>query len=98
MVVVILHLHADDGVDEEEHGQKEADVGQRLERLHESPEQNADGVALPQKFDEARRAEKAKEADIYEPNIVKCFLPEERWGNFVKNIGSPRAPAYYKYS
>ena len=55
----LAHLHADYGVNEEEHGQKETDVGKSLERLHEGPEQDADRVALPQQFDEARSAEKA---------------------------------------
>ena len=68
------HLHANDGVDEEEHCQEEADVGQRFERLHEGPQQDADRVALPQQFNEAGRAEKAKKADVYESNIVECFL------------------------
>jgi len=44
----VSDLHADDGVDEEEHGDEEADVGQRLEGLDEGPQQDADGVALPQ--------------------------------------------------
>ena len=70
----IAHLHANDGVDEEEHCQEEADVGQRFERLHEGPQQDADRVALPQQFNEAGRAEKAKKADVYESNIVECFL------------------------
>ena len=70
----LAHLHANDGVDEEEHCQEEADVGQRFERLHEGPQQDADRVALPQQFNEAGRAEKAKKADVYESNIVECFL------------------------
>ena len=28
----VSHLHADDGVDEEEHGDQQTHVGQRLER------------------------------------------------------------------
>ena len=71
------NLHANDGVDEEEHCQEEADVGQRLERLHEGPQQDANRVALPQQFNEAGRAEKAKKADVYESNIVECFLPKK---------------------
>ena len=73
----LSHLHAYDGVYEEEHGQEETDVGQRLERLHEGPEKDADRVALPQQFDEARRAEEAQEPDVYESNIVECFLPKQ---------------------
>ena len=32
------NLHADDGVDEEEHGNEQDDIGERLEGLHEGPE------------------------------------------------------------
>ena len=35
-----VDLHANDGVDEEEHGDEEDDVGERLEGLHKGPEQN----------------------------------------------------------
>ena len=73
----LAHLHANDGVDEEEHCQEEADVGQRFERLHEGPQQNAYCVTLPQQFNKAGRAEKAKKADVYESNIVECFLSKK---------------------
>ena len=33
-----VDLHADDGIDEEEHGDEEDDVGERLEGLHKGPE------------------------------------------------------------
>ena len=33
-------LHADDGVDEEEHADEEDDVGERLEGLDEGPEKD----------------------------------------------------------
>ena len=62
----IAHLHANDGVDEEEHCQEEADVGQRFERLHEGPQQDADGVALPQQLDQPRRAEQPQETHVEE--------------------------------
>ena len=34
----MVDLHADDGVDEEEHGDEQDDIGERLEGLHEGPE------------------------------------------------------------
>ena len=34
--VTLTHLHADDGVDEEEHSDEEHDVGQRLFAKHEN--------------------------------------------------------------
>lgn len=40
------YLHANDGVDEEEHGDQEANVRQRLEGLYEGPKEYANGVAL----------------------------------------------------
>ena len=66
MVVVILHLHADDGVDEEEHADQQDDVGQRLERLHERPQQNPDRLALAEQLDEARGAKQPQETDVDE--------------------------------
>ena len=59
-------LHADDGVDEEEHADEEDDVGQRLERLHERPQQDPDRLALPQQLDEAGGAEQPQEAHVDE--------------------------------
>ena len=35
---LIVDLHANDGVDEEEHGDEQDDVGERLEGLDEGPE------------------------------------------------------------
>ena len=37
---LIVDLHADDGVDEEEHGDEQDDVGERLEGLDEGPEKD----------------------------------------------------------
>ncbi len=59
-------LHADDGVDEEEHGDEQDDVGQRLEGLHERPQQDPDGLALPQQLDQPGGAEQAEEAHVDE--------------------------------
>ena len=81
-------LHSNDGVDEEEHCQEEADVGQRFERLHEGPQQDADRVALPQQFNEAGRAEKAKKADVYESNIVECFLSKTMVSFDLRRLGN----------
>ena len=36
----VVDLHADDGVDEEEHGDEQDDVGERLEGLDEGPEKD----------------------------------------------------------
>ncbi len=58
------HLHANDGVDEEEHDDQDAHVGQGPERLHECPEEEADCVALAEQFDEACRPEQPQEADV----------------------------------
>lgn len=58
------YLHPDDGVDEEEHRDEQADVWQRLERLHERPQQDPDGVALAEQLDEPGRAEQPQEANI----------------------------------
>ena len=40
------NLHPDDGVDEEEHGDEEDDVGQGLERLDERPQEDPDDERL----------------------------------------------------
>ena len=59
-------LHADDGVDEEEHADEEDDVGQRLERLHERPQQDPDRLALPQQLHQPRRTEQPQETHVDE--------------------------------
>lgn len=61
---VAEHLHTDDGVDEKEHGDEQAYVGQRLERLYERPEQDANRVALSQQFDETSRTKQTQKAQI----------------------------------
>ena len=73
-------LHADDGVDEEEHADEEDDVGQRLERLHERPQQDPDRLALAQQLDEAGGAEQPQEAHVDEvllqiPRNINLCLP-----------------------
>lgn len=55
------HLHADHGVDEEEHDDQEADVGQRLERFDERPEQRLDALLLAEQLHQAHHAEQAEE-------------------------------------
>ena len=59
-------LHADDGVDEEEHADEEDDVGQRLERLHERPQQDPDRLALTQQLHETSGAKQSQEAHVDE--------------------------------
>lgn len=58
------YLHADNCVDEEEHGDEQADVGQGFEGLHERPEENADGVALSEQLDEAGGSKQLQEAHV----------------------------------
>lgn len=57
-------LHADDGVDEKEHGDEQADIGQGLEGLHEGPQENPDGVTLPQQFDQTGSSEKFQKTHV----------------------------------
>lgn len=58
------YLHANDGVNEKEHCDEQADVGQRLEGLNEGPEEDADGVTLPQQFDQTGRSKQLQEAHV----------------------------------
>ena len=60
------NLHPDDGVDEEEHADQEDDVGQRLERLHEGPQQDPDRLALTEQLDETGGAKQSQEPDVDE--------------------------------
>lgn len=62
--IPLPHLHANDRVDEEEHGDEKADVGQGFEGLHEGPQENADGVALSQQLDEASSSEQLQETHV----------------------------------
>lgn len=59
------YLHADDGINEEEHRDEQTHVRQSLERLDECPQQDADGVALTQQLDEPGRSEQSQEADLH---------------------------------
>lgn len=58
------YLHANNRIDEEQHGNQQADVRQRLEWLHECPQQNANGVALAQQLDQSSRSEQTQKAHI----------------------------------
>ena len=58
------NLHADDGVDEEEHGDEQADVRQSLEGLNEGPQENPDGVTLAEQFDETSCSEQLQETHV----------------------------------
>lgn len=44
--VISTCLHPDNGIDEEEHGNEEADIWQSLEGLNERPQEDSYGVAL----------------------------------------------------
>lgn len=57
-------LHPNDGVDEEEHGNEQTDVRQGLEGLNEGPQQDSDGVALPQQFDQTSSSEQLQETHV----------------------------------
>lgn len=63
-MIRLPHLHADNCVDKEKHGDEQADVGQGFEGLHESPEENADGVALSEQLDEASGSKQLQEAHV----------------------------------
>lgn len=58
------HLHADNCIDKEEHGDEQTDVRQSFEGLHEGPEENADCVALPEQLDEASGSKQLQEAHV----------------------------------
>ena len=58
---VAKHLHTDNGVDEEEHSDEKTDVGKRLERLDECPEEYSDRVALTEQLYETSCAEETQE-------------------------------------
>lgn len=60
------YLHPDDGIDEEQHGNEQDDVGKSLERLDEGPQKDTDGVALPQQLHKTSCAKQAQKADIDE--------------------------------
>ena len=67
-------LHSDDGVDEEEHTDQEDDVGQRLERLHERPQQDPDRLALTKQLYETGGAKQSEEADVDEILLKFCYI------------------------
>lgn len=78
--VCLSNLHPNDGIDEEEHGDEQADVWQSLEGLDEGPQENSDGVTLSQKFDETSCSEELQEAHVERINKLgegrenRCLL------------------------
>lgn len=70
-------LHANDGVDEEEHGDEQADIGQSLEGLDEGPQEDADGVALSQQFDETSCSEQLQETHV---ELINRLAPGQKEG------------------
>ena len=64
------HLHSNDSRNEEEHPHEQTDVGQRFDGLNEGPQQDADGVALTQKFDQTGRPEEAEESKIEKGRVL----------------------------
>ncbi len=68
-------LHANDGVDEEEHGDEQADVRQSLEGLDEGPQENPNGVTLSQQFDQTSCSEQLQETHI---ELINKLLQEQR--------------------
>ena len=68
---VAEQLHAHNGVDEEQHGDEEDDVGQGLERLDERPQEDPDGVALPEELDQTGGSEQTQEAHVDEVFLKK---------------------------
>lgn len=56
-------LHADDGVDEEDHGDEQADVGQGLEGLDEGPEERPNAFSFTEQLNQPQHSEQTKEGD-----------------------------------
>ena len=65
------YLHPDNSVDEEEHCNEQDDIWKSLERLDERPEQDPDGVALPEKLDQTGRSEQPEKAHVDEVSLVE---------------------------
>ncbi len=57
-------LHADNGIDEEEHDHQHHDVGQSLDGLDEGEEQDANADAASEQLDQSGRAKQPKEAHV----------------------------------
>ena len=75
-------LHADDGVDEEQHGNEQDDVGQGLEGLDEGPEQDSDRVALSKQFHETCGTEQTEKTDVDEVFLQFKTVKGQFEGNF----------------
>lgn len=77
MSACLPDLHANDGVDEEEHGDEQADIGQSLEGLDEGPQEDPDGVALSQQFDETSCSEQLQETHV---ELINRLAPGQKEG------------------
>ena len=56
-------VHANDGVDEEEHQYQQRNIWQRLQGLQEGPQERANAFTTRQQFDQTHGAEQAEEVD-----------------------------------
>lgn len=77
MSACLPDLHANDGVDEEEHGDEQADIRQSLEGLDEGPQEDPDGVALSQQFDETSCSEQLQETHV---ELIHRLAPGQKKG------------------
>lgn len=57
-------LHANNGIDKEEHSDEQAHVGQGFEGLYEGPQEDADGVTLSQQLDQTSSSEQLQETHV----------------------------------
>lgn len=60
------YLHSNDGVDEEEHGDKQANVRQGFKTLNERPKQYPYSVPLSQQFYQTCRTKQAQKSHVDE--------------------------------
>lgn len=77
----LSNLHAYDGVDEEEHGDEQADIRQSFEGLDEGPQEDPNGVSLSQQFDETSCSEQLQETHVELINrlVQRCRKREGKW-------------------
>ena len=62
--VQVPDLHANDGIDKEEHSDEQANVWESFKGLDEGPQENPDRVALSQQLDEPGCSEQLQEAHV----------------------------------
>jgi hypothetical protein len=90
---MIVYLHPDNGVYEEQHGYQQTNIWQRFEGLNERPKQNSDCVALTQEFDQTCSSKESQESNVERILLLLCKVKGQ---NHISGTQASEASTYSK--